>query len=248
MVVSKLRIRFRKDGDLRLVSHHDLLRCLERMLRRAGLPFCSTQGFNPKPRIVFALSLALGIIGHQEVVELELEEDIPAEEACARLARQAPAGLTILTARAIDPKRTAQVSEVTYRLAALTSRFAESAAKAAGLLRASNLWIERSRPRPRRVDVRPYLSDLRLGQAELEMDLRVTPSGTARPDEVLQLLGLEDLLQKGAVLERTRLIIEDEHDGRVPGASSTAAQPFDDSPVGALNTVASAGSQLKGIA
>ena len=32
----KVRLRFAKCGDLRLVSHHDLMRCLERMLRRAG--------------------------------------------------------------------------------------------------------------------------------------------------------------------------------------------------------------------
>ena len=75
MACSKIRLRFRKDGDLRLISHHDLLRTFERMLRRAAIPFHSTQGFNPKPRLVFALSLALGIIGHEEVVELELDED-----------------------------------------------------------------------------------------------------------------------------------------------------------------------------
>ena len=55
MVCAKVRIRFRKGGDLRLVSHHDLMRVFERMLRRADLPFHSTSGFNPKPRLVFAL-------------------------------------------------------------------------------------------------------------------------------------------------------------------------------------------------
>jgi hypothetical protein len=44
----------------------------------------------------------------------------------------------------------------------------------------------------------------------LEMDLVVTPGGTVRPEEILGLLGLEDLLEEGAVLERTRLELEDE--------------------------------------
>src|SRR5438128_7836988 len=81
----KLRIRFRKLGDLRLISHHDLMRCFERMLRRAALPFRSTEGFNPKPRMAFALSLALGIEGLDEVVELELQEELPLEEIQERL-------------------------------------------------------------------------------------------------------------------------------------------------------------------
>src|SRR5262245_23223390 len=76
----KYRIRFRKGGDLRLVSHHDLMHCVERMLRRAGLPFHTTQGFNPKPRMAFALSLGLGIVGCQEVLELELDAPLPADE------------------------------------------------------------------------------------------------------------------------------------------------------------------------
>src|SRR5437867_1192216 len=112
----KVRIRFRKGGDLRLVSHHDLMRCFERMLRRAELPFHSTQGFNPKPRLVFALSLALGVVGREEVVELELDAVVDPAEVRDRLARQAPAGLDILSARRIDPKTVAHVRGVGYSL------------------------------------------------------------------------------------------------------------------------------------
>jgi hypothetical protein len=42
------------------------------------------------------------------------------------------------------------------------------------------------------------------------MLLHLTPSGTARPEEVLGLLGLQDLLDAGAILERTRLELQDE--------------------------------------
>src|SRR5215471_9768414 len=92
-VRTKVRIRFRKGGDLRLVSHHDLMTCFERMLRRAGLPFHSTQGFHPKPRLIFPLSLALGVIGADEVAELELDAEVSPDEIHARLAQQAPSGL-----------------------------------------------------------------------------------------------------------------------------------------------------------
>ena len=86
----KVRIRFRKDRDLRLLSHHDLLRTFERMLRRAGLPVRRTQGFHPHPRLVFALSLPLGVVGCAEVVEIELDEVLPVEQIRDCLMRQAP--------------------------------------------------------------------------------------------------------------------------------------------------------------
>jgi len=42
------------------------------------------------------------------------------------------------------------------------------------------------------------------------MDLWVTPGGTARPEEVLHLLGLDAVVEAGVVVERTRLELHDE--------------------------------------
>lgn len=210
MVSDKVRIRFRKSGDLRLVSHHDLMRCFERMLRRADLPYHSTQGFNPKPRMIFALSLALGVVGCQEVVELELDAELPTDEIHARLSRQAPAGLEILDVRQIDRKAGAQVRSVRYRVSLAPDRIGGLDRCVAELLATPECWVERTRPQARRYDLRPYLRDLRVLPDALEMDLWVTPTGTARPDEVMGLLGLGDVLEAGAVLERTRLELQDE--------------------------------------
>ncbi len=214
----KVRIRFRKDGALRLLSHHDLMRTFERLLRRSELPFHRSQGFHPKPRLIFALSLPLGVVGREEVVELELARELPPEEVHARLARQTPPGLEILSVRRIPPKTNAQVCRLAYALRIPAERLPDLTARIADVLAARECWVERHRPHSRqagrRLDVRPFLVDLRidshLSPFALEMFLRLTPAGTARPEEVLGLLGLEDLLDAGAVLERSRLEISDE--------------------------------------
>src|SRR5262245_65346988 len=99
-VRDKIRLRFRKDSDLRLLSHHDLLRCFERACRRAELPVLTTQGFNPRPRLIFALSLPLGVVGCEEVLDIELDGGtltLSGEEIRERLGRQMPPGLTLLS-------------------------------------------------------------------------------------------------------------------------------------------------------
>src|SRR5918996_4550436 len=101
MTGDKFRLRFRKSGHLRLLSHHDLMRCAERMLRRAAVPFKSTAGFHPTPRLVFALSLPLGVVGRDEVVELELTEPRDGNDLLATLNAQAPTGLTFLRVAAV---------------------------------------------------------------------------------------------------------------------------------------------------
>ncbi|HEY7154338.1 MAG TPA: TIGR03936 family radical SAM-associated protein [Gemmataceae bacterium] len=217
----KVRIRFRKGGSLRLLSHHDLMRTFERLLRRAEVPFHRSQGFHPKPRLIFALSLPLGVVGREEVVELELDQVLPVEDLHARLARQAPPGLEILSVRRINPKVNAQVCRLAYALPVPANRLPDLRPRVADVLAAREWWIERHRPHSRqagrRLDVRSSLVDLSINEccgssksAELEMLLRSTPSGTARPEEVLALLGLEDLLDAGIVLERSRLELKDE--------------------------------------
>src|SRR6266404_1803019 len=209
MALDKFRIRFRKVGDLRLLSHHDLMRTFERMLRRAGLPFRTTEGFHPKPRMVFALSLPLGVAGLDEVVELELTEELPSEEVLSRLTAEAPVGLELFSIRRIALLLTGQVCRAVYHVPIPLERRDSVPSLCAALLAQAEIWVERAHPKPKRVNIRPYLLGLLL-DAGLNIDLRVTPTGSARADEVLALLGLSDLLDAGALLERSTLEIQDE--------------------------------------
>ncbi|MBC7337876.1 MAG: DUF2344 domain-containing protein, partial [Clostridia bacterium] len=92
-VRQRVRIRFSKTGDLRFIGHHDLVRTLERLFRRAELPLAFSQGFHPKPKISFPLALALGLEGRNEVLELELTEALSTDEILARLQRATVPGL-----------------------------------------------------------------------------------------------------------------------------------------------------------
>jgi radical SAM-linked protein len=242
----KFRIRFRKSGDLRLVSHHDLLHCLERMLRRAGLPVGATQGFNPRPRLWFAQSLALGIVGLHEVLELELTEPLAAAEVQRRLADQCPPGLAILAVQSIDRRASAQVRRAHFRLPLTDSLVADAGSVGARTLAASatvaslglpercqaflsedHHWIERTRPQRRCIDLRPYVAALEPQADGLAMVLWITPHGAARPEEIVDALGLHDLLVAGAVLERTDLELVDElqEDAPLPVALTTPPNP-----------------------
>ena len=62
----------------------------------------------------------------------------------------------------------------------------------------------------RSAPIPPRAPNCRLRLDALEMALWLTPQGTARPEEVLTVLGVNDLLDAGAVLERARLELTDE--------------------------------------
>jgi radical SAM-linked protein len=239
----KFRFRFRKTGPLRLLSHHDLMRCAERMLRRADLPFKSTAGFHPTPRLVFALSLPLGVAGLDEVVELEVTRPLDGNDVLARLIRHAPEGLTFTGVREVEMKATAVPRRVVYRLPLPPGRAAALAPLVAELLTADKVWVNKTHPKPRRVNVRPYIRNITLYSGAtacasppcdappdwwddraadaIELDLWVTVQGTARAEDLFRRLGLRDVLDAGFVLERTRLEIHDEVPAGVADAPPT---------------------------
>jgi radical SAM-linked protein len=252
------RLRFRKVDSLRLVSHHDLMHVFERMARRAALPLAHTQGFHPQPRLVFALSLALGIAGNNEVLDLDLTEALDAADLHSRLAAQAPPGLTILSVRKVEGKSSSLVRRAHYRLPLQVESVTESSGAAVpssancftleealvqrcqALIEESHLWVERSRPQPRRLDIRPYLSELSVQDGYLALAVWVTPNGTARPEEFARLLGLDPLLEAGVYFERSDLEMMDESSAPLPEINTCAEESTTTGPPDLASAVAPA--------
>jgi len=186
MFGDKLRFRFSKTGTLRLLSHHDLMRCLERMLRRAALPFKSTAGFHPGPRVVFALSLPLGVAGLDEVVEIEFLKELDDSETLAVLRSQAPEGLSFNRVSVLPMKATGVPRRIVYRLAIPEERVETVTLRCAELLAQEKVWVERLKPNPKRLNIRPYLRNMSV--ASLAAVGNSSASGESLPPTVSQSL------------------------------------------------------------
>lgn len=210
MDYTKIRIRFHKGGDLRLIGHKDLMRCFERMMRRADLPIRWTQGFNPHPRLALALPLPLGMVGSDEVAEFELEGTVAADNVHERLVQQAPPGLRILRTLAVPAQIKAHVCRAGYRVLLPATGHEGLGDRIAALCNQPQYWVERTRPKARRFDLKPFLDALHFDGESLDMILKVTPTGAARPEEVLEALGLGDPVHDGVVFHRFLLELEDE--------------------------------------
>lgn len=105
-----IRVRFKKQGRARYISHLDLSRFMQRALKRSGLPIWHTEGFNPHPYVTFALPLSLGQIGLYEIMDFRLTQYLPAKEILDRL--QACLNEDISIVSVYEPKHKAK--EITY--------------------------------------------------------------------------------------------------------------------------------------
>jgi radical SAM-linked protein len=204
--ITKVRLRFAKCGDLRLVSHHDIMRCLERMLRRARVPVAWTQGYSPRPKITFALALGLGIEGRSEVVDLELAQPLGLDELLLALRSVAPGGFEWIDARPLlAGAASPHAATVEYSLPIKEERLPVARSNLQSLLASASWPVLRRRPkRESTFDLREQLVAAELSpEGLLRFRLKVSPDGSARPEELLEALALRDLLDQGAILTRT---------------------------------------------
>jgi hypothetical protein len=130
--VERILFRFSKGEPVRFVGHLDLMRVIERAMRRAGFPVAYSQGFNPRPRMSLASALTLGATSEWELCQLDLAEDLdPArlEAAVAALRAQLPAGVEIQDVWAIPLEKKnpyIQVTAADYELTLVGSGAAEA--------------------------------------------------------------------------------------------------------------------------
>lgn len=205
MVRQRVRIRFRKEGDLRFISHRDLLRTIERIFRQADLPVNRSEGFHPRPRMSFPLALSLGVASTDEVFEIELAAEVEPAELLATLRPFAPEGLDFWSAELL-PFTTRQqgVKCVGYELPVPESMRAEVSRGIDQLLAQESLWMEH-KPGGKQVDVRAAIDQLTLDGPMLRLQLQVSSTAGVSPQLVLGCLGLADYQQWGVYLTRNRV-------------------------------------------
>lgn len=91
----KLRMWYEKTGRARYISHLDMNRCMQRAIRRAGVPAWHTRGFNPHVYLTFALPLSLGYESTCEILDFKTESDMSCEEMTERLNGSLPPGIRV---------------------------------------------------------------------------------------------------------------------------------------------------------
>jgi radical SAM-linked protein len=201
--MGQLICRYRKGTEVRWISHLDVKRTLERAMRRAELPLELTQGHNPHPKMSFGPPLPLGATGDAELLAFHLSEAADPNAIKQRLNTQLPRGIEVVEvwgAPAHKKKETFGDVDLAEYLITIGGpvKAEQVSAGVRRLLESKELIVQRGGERPEReVDLRPMIHSLevvRSGPEEAVLRARLTTGshGGARPQEIVQLLGLEN--------------------------------------------------------
>lgn len=186
----RIRITFAKLDALRFIGHLDLAKTWERVLRRASIPLVYSQGFNPQPKMQLASALPLGISSECEVLDIWVLEPIDLGDLPARLEAVSPVGLQVRKVEEVslrEPALQTVLTQAEYRITIdgvsveeLTTHIEEFLAQSAVV----------RKKRGKEYDLRPLVLALRQQDGVLLTSLTIGNQGNARPDDLLDAMGL----------------------------------------------------------
>ena len=206
----KMIVVFEKAPRLRHIGHLDLMRAMQRALRRSNLPLRYSQGFNPHILLNFAAPLSVGMPGKREIMEVPVEGEISAEEFQQKLSAALPPDLPCLSVHAVDERHAAPMAQLT---AAVYEAKLESVPEGLGdaiqrfLSQKEIPAIRKTKTGMKPCDIRPMIYELSLSGDCLRMTLALCEKATCKADLLLSsLFAFAGLERPDALVTRLQLL------------------------------------------
>jgi radical SAM family uncharacterized protein/radical SAM-linked protein len=212
----QIRIRFRKYGAMLYISHLDLAKTVMRSIVRSGLPVYYSEGFNPKPKLVFGTPLSVGCGGEAEVLDIRLMKAVSNAEIAEKLKAVMPNGVEVTQVyeqkgKLTDVKWAENVIE--WRNTNVSPELAE---KTEALFHSPVVMMKKSKSGEKEVDITSYIRSLRA--EALDGGLKITAVTAAEQENYLNPEYIVQAAERAFgisgengwhVITRTRLLLAD---------------------------------------
>lgn len=151
-----VRGRFEKYGRAVFISHLDLMRTMQRAIKRSRIPVWYSQGFNPRIYLNFPLALSLGVESCSEFMDFEIVEEVPYDKLLDAINGVLPEGLHF-TSIAAPVYKNKEIASAEYELRFYGKDIAD---KFGGFMAQDNIIVEKHSKSKGTVemDIKPYIT------------------------------------------------------------------------------------------
>lgn len=95
-------IKFTKGENIKFIGHLDLMRTIQRIIKRSGLPVEYSKGFNPHMSLSIAQPLSVGVYSDGEYLDLVLTKSIGVGEVLEKLNESTTESIKFLHATPVE--------------------------------------------------------------------------------------------------------------------------------------------------
>lgn len=198
-LITKYRGQIRKGAEIAVLSHLDYMNVFMRALLRSKLPAAWSEGFNPHLKVSFASALSVGVTSDCEYVDFELTAPINELEVLRRLNAQLPKGAEILRIKKLRGKvqpvmSLVDLSRYEVRLP-FDKKYLDAAQISVKIFNATpEINFTRITPKKtRELEIKKYIAEpIKIAlfgeEVVIKLAIRITPTGSVKPSEILQIL------------------------------------------------------------
>lgn len=197
MLSSSVRVKFSKIGSLQFISHLDLNRTMKTVMIRAGIPIKYSEGFNPHPKMVFALPLSVGTESVTEYLDFKITTPISEKELTEKLNSAFPEEMRVLDAYEPSTKFT----DIKYAEYVLEN---EEDFSLQALENESIVILKKTKSGEKETDIKPLIKSYKKEGNRLTLVLSASPDSYLNPDYVAKLISITD-----CTVMRTRVLLDD---------------------------------------
>ena len=195
---TKYRAKIRKGEEISVLSHLDYVDLYSRALLRSKLPIAYSEGFNPHIKMSFATALAVGVTSDAEYMDFELTQELPATEVIKRLNEQLPKGAEVVNLKILRGKvqplmASVNLSSYDVRIP-YDGQWTDATAAVKAFNHAAEINYTRITPKKtREIEIKKYIASpisiyLDSQVLTLKVDIKITPTGSIKPSEVIHIL------------------------------------------------------------
>ena len=188
----RMIVTFEKGEGIRFIGHLDLMRTMQRALRRSGLPLSFSKGFNPHIRLSFAVPLSVGVVGLRELMDVPLSGEISPEDFSAGLKGVLPPPIQVKDCSLVPddfPSLMSLVAGADYTIRMAEEDVARLAPFLEGFLAQEEITSERTtKSGTKDTDLKPFIRYASLGREGIAFGSAANANGMLKPSLFLQAL------------------------------------------------------------
>ncbi len=186
----KMLAVFEKGARLRHIGHLDLMRAMQRALRRSDLPIRYSQGFSPHILLTFAAPLSLGNIGKREIMEIPLEKPLQEAYFSRVLSGVLPQDIRIVQVRATDDQHKSPMAllrAARYQIDFSSASFTQEELSA--FLNQEDITVQKkTKSGVRPTDIKPMIYELTSQESSIWTTLSLCEERSCKPELLLHAL------------------------------------------------------------
>lgn len=212
----KILVKMARSGALCYSSHLDLLRSVQRTLRRSKLPIQYSQGFNPHPILSFAQALGVGLETAGDYFMAALTQNVPLDQFVSRFNQHAPGGLIALAAREMEAGEKSPMARVKAARYRLTAEGPAIGALHEGIQKLMDLSSYTCTVRGKNKDIRPLIHSAQCDERGAEFLVSCGNENLSHKTLLQVICALSDINGENVRVRREDLYTKNEAGAYVP--------------------------------